>query len=71
VKHDEFAKFLWPLLYGVLPSATEAPSQCSEVFSLLHLLLLKLLAENPGEVDTTALVQLCGKLLLHHRSTEV
>jgi len=71
VSHSQFAKFLWPISHGLLPSATELPLQSSEVFNLVYLNLLQLLAVSRDDVDMPALVRLLSQLILHHQTTEV
>jgi hypothetical protein len=71
VSHSQFAKSLWPIINGFLPSAAELPLQSLEIFNLVYLDLLQLLATSRDDVDMTALVQLLSQLILNHQTTEV
>ncbi|KAI1768826.1 hypothetical protein GGR53DRAFT_312192 [Hypoxylon sp. FL1150] len=66
----DFAELFWPIVIQLVPQAVIEPSKCAETFLLAFQLIRKLLDEGSSVVNLPSCLELCGRLLLSHTSTE-
>ena len=64
-------RYFWTIVTDLLSSTVNAPTQCDEVFRLVHLILVKVHDKCPSVVDLHKLALMASEQLLDHTSTEV
>ncbi|RDA91503.1 hypothetical protein CP533_4564 [Ophiocordyceps camponoti-saundersi (nom. inval.)] len=64
------ARYLWPIVSGLLAEAVRLPAQCEEFFGLLKMLLSRMSSALSGQMQLNALAGQTSNLLLQHTSTE-
>ncbi|CAM1502884.1 Fc.00g076600.m01.CDS01 [Cosmosporella sp. VM-42] len=63
-------RYFWKAVSDLMSSTVNAPTQCDEVFRLVHLILVRVNAKCPGVVDLHQLALMASEHLLDHTSTE-
>ncbi|RDA84248.1 hypothetical protein CP532_1981 [Ophiocordyceps camponoti-leonardi (nom. inval.)] len=64
------ARYLWPIVSGLLADAVRLPAQCEEFFGLLKMLLSRVSIALSRQMQLSELAGQTSSLLLQHTSTE-